>query len=232
MTTAEKSRTKVLPLQPGDNLTRAEFERRYEATSGLKKAELIEGVVYMPPPASHDHSSPAQDVNGWFWIYRSATPHVSGGDNGTVRLDQQNEPQPDAFLMIDAKSGGEARIDEDGYVEGAPELVAEIAVSSASYDLHAKLHAYCRNGVREYIVWRVYDREIDWFVLREGNYDRLAPGADGTHRSIVFPGLWLDTKSMIAGDLPAVLRALQQGLATAEHAEFVRQLEQRRAGKS
>ena len=228
---AEKILKPVLPpLQNGDNLTRAEFERRYDATPGLQKAELIEGVVYMPPPVSHEfHSNPDQDINGLFWSYRLATPGVTGGTNGSLRLDLNNEPQPDSYLMIDPKSGGQARIDMDGFVEGGPELVAEIAASSASYDLHAKLHVYRRNGVREYLVWRVYDREIDWFVLRGGNYDRLASAADEIHRSIVFPGLWLDTKSMIAGDLPAVLRALQQGLATGEHAEFVKQLEQRRA---
>ncbi len=37
----------VLPLENGDKLTRAEFERRYEAMPHLKKAELIEGVVYV-----------------------------------------------------------------------------------------------------------------------------------------------------------------------------------------
>jgi len=235
MTTAERrARSAVPPLQPGDHLTRAEFERRYDLTPGLKKAELIEGRVFMPAPAvSHDfHSGPHADFVTWLGLYRAATPGVQGGDNGSLRLDLENELQPDAYLLIDPARAGQASIDAEGYVAGAPELVAEIAASSASYDLHDKLNVYRRHGVREYIVWRVYDREIDYFVLREGNYDRLVPAAGGIHHSTVFPGLWLDTKSMIAGDLAAVLRSLQQGLGTSEHADFVRQLEQRRAGTS
>lgn len=38
---------KILPLENGDRLTRSEFERRYHAMSSVKKAELIEGMVYM-----------------------------------------------------------------------------------------------------------------------------------------------------------------------------------------
>lgn len=36
------------PLENGDRLNRFEFERRYEAMPQVKKAELIEGIVYMP----------------------------------------------------------------------------------------------------------------------------------------------------------------------------------------
>lgn len=49
----------VPPLQPGDHLTRDEFERRFDATPGLKHAELIEGVVYMAPALRFDlHAEP------------------------------------------------------------------------------------------------------------------------------------------------------------------------------
>src|SRR4051812_20108352 len=101
----------IPPLQPGDRLTRAEFERRYDATPNLKKAELIEGVVYMPPPVSDGHSSPHFDLIGWLSIYRAATPGTAGGDNGSLRLDLDNMPQPDAFLRILESHGGQSRID-------------------------------------------------------------------------------------------------------------------------
>jgi Uma2 family endonuclease len=123
--------------------------------------------------------------------------------------------------MIKPERGGRARISDDDYVEGAPELVAEIAASSVSYDLGKKLHAYRRNGVREYLVWRVQDREIDWLVLRDGCYDPLAAGDDGILRSTVFPGLWLDRTALLRGDLAAVLAVVQQGLSAADHAAFV-----------
>jgi Uma2 family endonuclease len=213
------------PLENGDHLTRAEFERRYDAMPHLKKAELIEGVVYMPSPVSFGkHSSPHFDLIAWMGQYRAATPGVVGGDNGSVRLDLDNMPQPDAFLMILPECGGQARIGEDDYVEGAPELVAEVASSSVSYDLHVKLRVYRRNGVREYVVWRVGDRAIDWFILRADQYERLPLDAEGVYRSAVFPGLWLDAAALVRGDVATVLAAARGGLDTPEHAAFVARL--------
>ena len=134
--------TRAPLLENGDRLTRAEFERRCEAQPDLKKAELIEGVVHMPsPPRFRNHGRPQGTLVGWLFAYAAATPGVQLGDNSTVRLDLDNEPQPDAALFIDPEAGGQARVDEDDYIEGVPELVAEIAASSASCDLHDKLHA-------------------------------------------------------------------------------------------
>jgi Uma2 family endonuclease len=214
----------VPPLENGDRLTRAEFECRYEAMPHLKKAELIEGVVYVPSPIRlNRHSRPHVQMAGWLAAYEAATPGTLAGDNGTVRLDLDNEPQPDLLLLIDPAKGGQARISSDDYVEGAPELVAEIASSSVSYDFGAKLNAYRRNGVREYVVWRVLDREIDWFVLREGRYEPLSLDS-GLYKSEVFPGLWLDPAALSRGELAAVLKTLEKGLASPEHAAFCARL--------
>ena len=213
------------PLEPGDRLTRAEFERRYDAMPQGTKAELIEGVVHMPSPARfHRHGRPQAQLVGWLIYYEAGTPGVATGDNSTTRLDMDNEPQPDAVLLIDPARGGQARISADDYVEAAPELVVEVAASSVSIDLHTKFDMYQRNGVREYLVWRVLEREIDWFVLRSGQYERLAPDAQGVLRSVVFPGLWLDTAALLRGDLAGVLATVQGGLASAEHAAFVTRL--------
>lgn len=179
----------------------------------------------MPPPVSQeDHGSQHFDLIGWLSVYRSATPGVEGGDNGSLRLDLDNMPQPDAFLRIIESCGGQSRIDADGYVEGAPELIAEIAATCASYDLHDKLNVYRRNGVREYIVWRTFDRAIDYFILRDGRYDPLKPAAKGILQSQVFPGLWLDSASLIAGDVQKVAAVLQKGLASVKHTAFVNRL--------
>src|SRR5439155_6386295 len=105
----------------------------------------------------------------------------------------------------------------------APELVAEVAASSASYDLHDKLNAYRRNQVREYLVWRVRDREVDWFVLREGQFERLPLGADGLLCSEVLPGLWLDPQAVIAGVAARMFQVAMQCVASPEyHAFFAR----------
>ena len=212
----------VPPLEPGDRLTRAEFERRYDAMPELKKAELIDGVVYMPSPVRlRRHGRPHVHVLTWLGTYEAATPGVIAADNSSARLDLDNEPQPDGLLMIDPARGGQARISDDDYVEGAPELVVEVASSSVSYDLHDKLRVYRRSGVREYVVWRVLDGQLDWFVLREGQYVPQPPDVEGLHRSTVFPGLWLDPAALLRGDMPAVLATLQRGLATPDHATFL-----------
>jgi Uma2 family endonuclease len=216
----------IPPLESGDRLTLSEFERRYAAMPRQKKAELVEGVVYLPSPVRHDvHGNPHADLLGWLVQYRAHTTGISVGDNSTVRLDLDNEFQPDALLMIERARGGQARVGDDGYVEGAPELVAEVAATSASIDLNAKLHVYRRTKIREYIVWRTFDQAIDWFVLQESDFVRLQPDAGGLLRSAVFPGLWLDPAALLSSDMVTVLKRLHDGIATPEHAAFVAKLQ-------
>ena len=221
--------TRAPVLENGDRLTRAEFERRYDARPDLKKAELIEGVVHMPSPTrSGSHARPHASALLWLGTYALGTPGVQVNDNPTVRLDLDNEPQPDAALLVDPEAGGQARVDEDDYIAGAPELVAEIAASSASYDLHDKLHVYRRNGVREYLVWRTLDGRFDWFELADGVYRPRPPDASGQVRSRVFPGLCLAVDALLRGDLPAVVAAQQGALGEPAHAAFVERLRARR----
>ncbi|MBC1189392.1 Uma2 family endonuclease [Microcystis aeruginosa CS-558/01A06] len=213
----------IPPLENGDKLTRWEFERRYQGMPHLKKAELIEGIVYMASPLRFEsHAEPHANIIGWLALYKAATPGVRLGDNATVRLDIDNEPQPDALLRID--KGGQSTISQDDYVEGAPELIVEIAASSASYDVHQKLNVYRRNQVQEYLVWRFYEQEFDWFLLQTVEYIKLEPDSDGIIRSQIFPGLWLDKNALLMGDLGKVLVILQRGLETAEHRDFVNKL--------
>ena len=212
----------IPPLENGDKLTREEFERRYEAMPDVK-AELIEGIVYMASPVrAKKHGKPHSRIIGWLIAYETATPGVETLDNATVRLDADNEPQPDALLRIE--QGGQSRISKDDYVEGAPELIVEIAASTASIDLHEKLKVYRRNGVQEYLIWRVYDRQFDWFRLNAGEYIKLEPNTDGVIFSGVFPGLCLDRVALLTGNLAKVLEVLQQGLASQEHQDWVQQL--------
>ncbi len=215
----------IPPLENGDRLTRPEFERRYNALPKLKKAELIEGVVYVPAALRFkSHADPHTNLIGWLWSYKIATPGLELGIEPTVRLDLENAPQPDAALFISQSAGGQARLSADDYIEGAPELLAEIAASSAAIDLGDKKRAYRRNGVQEYIVWRVYDRAIDWFSLQSGDYVSLPIDPQGIVRSQMFPGLWLAVNAMLSGDVQAVLATLQLGLSSAEHQNFKRRL--------
>jgi Uma2 family endonuclease len=215
------------PLQSGDRMTRAEFERRWDAMPELKKAELIEGVVYVASPVPHRfHGNPHFNLIFWLGSYAAATPGVEGGDISTLRLGPVDAPQADAYLLVLPANGGTVPIDVDGYIVGGPDLVAEVAASSANIDLHAKLNIYCRYGVREYVVWRVYDQAIDWFVRRAGRYERLPLTAANRYESDVLPGLWLDPAALMAGNMLAVAQVVQQGIATPEHAAFVARLQQ------
>lgn len=219
----------IPPLENGDRLNRYEFERRYNAMPNLKKAELIEGIVYMPAALRfRSHGQPHSRMLTWLGTYEAMTPGVAVGDAPTVRLDLDNEPQPDAVLLIMPEAGGQARLSEDDYIEGAPELIVEIAASSVAIDLHAKKQAYRRNGVQEYIVWQVLDQKVSWFYLEQGDYLEVTTDADGIVRSQAFPGLWLAVEALLSGDMQTVLAVLQAGVRSAEHAEFVQALVDRK----
>lgn len=213
------------PLASGDRLTRPEFERRYEAAPHIKKAELIEGIVYVASPLRHEqHGKPHSRVMTWLGVYQAMTPGVDLSVEPTVRLDLDNEPQPDAVLFIESAVGGQTRLSSDGYIEGSPELIVEIAASSAAIDRGSKKQVYRRNGVLEYVIWQAYENQIEWFYLSDGDYQLQSPGADGIIRSQVFPGLWLRVEALLNNQMKQVLDALQLGLDSPEHGEFVAQL--------
>ncbi len=179
-------------------MSRAEFHRRYAQHPEIKSAELIEGVVYLVRRASaRDHGDRHTDMIGWLGTYRASPPDVRGSSNATVILDQDNEVRPDISLRRTSASAS-AQMTDGGYLQGPPELVVEISASQ-------KKNAYRRNGVQEYIVWRVLDEAIDWFALKDGQYVELIPDPDGVIESVVFPGLRLDVPAMLAGDLAKVL---------------------------
>lgn len=203
------------------NLDTEEFLRRYGLLPEVKKAELIEGVVFVGSPVRiEEHAEPDSLLQGWLVTYLASTPGLQAAGNATIRLDPKNCPQPDALLRIRPEHGGQSGNSDDGYVLGAPELVAEISASTRSLDLHGKLAVYQRFGVREYLVWCVDDAEVRWFHRRDDAFARLAPEADDVVKSRVFPGLWLDVPALLRGDAAAVLARLRDGLATPEHAAF------------
>jgi hypothetical protein len=216
----------IPPLRNGDRLTVKEFERRYHAMPHVKKAELIEGVVFMPSPVSFErHGEPDNSLSGIAAVYKAHTPGVTGASNATLRiLVGVSEVQPDACLRIRENVGGSSWIDEDRFLTGSPDWLGEVAASSTPVDLGKKLPIYEKNGVREYVVWRVDDKEIDWFILKRGKYQRLAMTKAGLYKSRALPGLWLDATAMIAGELLKVLEVLQKGIESPEHRRFVAKL--------
>ncbi|MBI5386615.1 MAG: Uma2 family endonuclease [Verrucomicrobia bacterium] len=212
------------PLRNGEHLSRCEFERRWDATPELKRAELIEGIVFMPPPISDLHSSSHSLLFRYLDRYAEATPGVSARVATSVRLDNRNEYQPDCLLRIARPHIGKSWISTDNYIEGAPELLAEVAVTSKDYDAHEKRRVYERIGAQEFLLWQVMDARFDWWTLQDSAYVPLKPRADGVYCSAVFPGLWLDLRALLAADKRKVEAVLKKGIASQEHREFVKRL--------
>lgn len=215
----------IPPLESGDRLTRAEFHRRYEAMPKNIKAELIKGVVYMASPVRvKHHGKPHSSIMSCFGIYFLSTPGITLLDNTTFIVDDKYEPQPDVILLIDENNGGKSWVNDDDYLEGAPEMIVEISSSSASYDLHDKLEIYERRGVQEYIVWRVLDDQIDWFYLEDGEYKRQTANKHGIVESKVFPGLNVNIDALLRNDLKKVVADIQTGMQTKKYLSFAKKL--------
>lgn len=216
----------MLPLVAGDHLTRAEFLRRWEEAPEIKRAELIGGQVYMPSPLSLSHAQMANLMGAWLATYASETPGCEAGQDATWYM-LDDAPQPDAHLRILVSHGGQSFVKDD-FGCGAPELAAEVALSSASYDLHQKRELYAQAGVKEYLAVLLKEKQVRWGRLVGARYQPMEHRPDGTLRSIVFPGLWLDPTALLALDSRRMLKVLRNGLKSREHAEFVKQLAKRK----
>jgi Uma2 family endonuclease len=225
MSTVRRRGPDVLPpLEEGQRLDQPTFHARYEAMPPETRAELIGGVVHMSSPLSIEHGGPSRRVTFWLCYYQMRTRGLGGEDNVTVILGNFGELQPDCILRIPEASGGLSRVNEDRYLVGPPELVAEVARSSLKIDLGDKKKDYLRAGVPEYLVIEIGLDRVHWFLRRPGRYVQNPPGPDGVFRSTVFPGLWLNAPAFFAGDLAGLIETLDRGLATPEHAEFAARL--------
>ena len=194
----------------------------------LNKAELVNRLVYLGGPVPFQlHGEPHSLVSCWLVTYAIGTPGVQAANRSTTRLDPDNVVQPDGLLRLLPECGGQSRLDEKGYLQGAPELAVEVAASTASLDAREKLACYRRAGVREYLLWRTEDEALDWFVLEDDDYRPLTPASDGTLRSKTFPGLWLDPQALLTGDGANLMAKLQEGLQNAEHAVFVDEMKKK-----
>lgn len=196
-------------LESGDRLTRDEFHRRYCRRPDIRKAELVRGVVYVASPTRAEmHGDPVGLVAFWLNAYRMNVPGLRVAVDSTVLLSEDSELQPDVLLYWRPARNRGARLNDEGYIEGTPELVVEVAASSASYDLHDKMEAYRRAGVPEYIVWLALEERILWFRLQDGAYVPVEPDANGVVESGLFPGLRLNVAAMLAVDAAGVLATL------------------------
>jgi len=214
----------IPPLEPGDHLDQKTFHERYEAMTEDVKAELIGGIVYMPAALRRRHGRSSSLLIHWLYAYEDATPGVEVYDNATTIMGEESEPQPDVCLIIRPDCGGQMRFTDDDYLEGAPEFAAEVASSTEAYDLHSKKRDYELAGVKEYLVVALRQKKVFWFRHQEGRFVEQDVDANGHFRSNVFPGLRLDPNALLELNSQKLLAVLREGLATPEHAAFVKQL--------
>ena len=213
-------------LANGDRMKQPEFHRRYEACAEEEKWELIGGTVYMASPLSLGHSSFDAKIGLVLELYELATPGTQALHNTTAILGEESEPQPDLGLRILPEYGGQSRTTPDDYLQGAPELLVEVAYSRRAIALHGKREDYQRSGVREYIVVCIEEQELYWFHFPSGK--SILANRQGVSRSRVFPGLWLDCTALLRLDAARLMEVLQQGLASRAHAAFVKRLQNAR----
>jgi Uma2 family endonuclease len=226
------SQDHVPSLEPGDHLDQPAFHARYREMPEDVKAELIGGVVYMSAALRRQHGRSSGLLVHWLRAYEDDTLGVEVYDNATTIIGDDSEPQPDASLIIQPECGGQMQVTEEDYLQGAPELVGEVASSTEAYDLHSKKRDYERAGVKEYLVIALRQQTVFWFVNHSGKFEEKLPDADGVIRSEAFPGLWLDPDALVGLNGRRLLEVLRQGLATPEHAVFAAQLATRRPGDS
>lgn len=124
--------------------------------------------------------------------------------NATVKLDAINELQPD--LVLRKKDGGACSVDVNGYFCVSPELVGEISCTSSHRDLHEK-EVYELCGVKEYVIWRTKENQVDWFILQNGRYQKIE-AVDGVITSVTFPGLALIVRALTEGNSSEVIQTL------------------------
>ena len=229
ITRYEPVRSEPVGLQNGDKMSREEFHRLYKQAPKHFKAELIGGIVYVASPLRRPHGTHHLRLGGLLAFYEGYTPGVEAGDNATVFLGDDSEPQPDLFLRVLPECGGQSGTNKDDYITGAPELLIEVADSCRTLDLHGKREDYASHGVREYLVATLSDQRMRWFDLSASQ--ELAADNDGIVRVRQFPGLWIHPESFFALDFRKLMEALQQGITSPEHAAFVDRLSKARQTK-
>jgi Uma2 family endonuclease len=215
-------------LVEGQRLDQPTFHALYEAMPPGTRAELIDGVVYLPSPLGYAHGRAQVPVIVWLDYYAENTSGVEVLDNATTILGWKSEPQPDALLRVLPECGGRSH-EEEGYIHGAPELVVEVSKATRYMDLGPKKADYERAGVLEYVVRAIEPDEIIWFRQEQGVLVPRPIGDDGLYRSAVFPGLWLDPAALLNGDTRRLRTVVDLGCGTPEHAAFVARLAEARA---
>ena len=203
----------VAELHSGDRMSQAEFHRICKLVPDGRHAELVGGIVFMSPMPPPQHETVRADLNTIFTAYADATPGVTFSESTSITLGKSDVPRPDGILRISPTQH---------QILDAPELIFEVAHNGRSIDFHRKRDRYATGGVTEYVVVNLHDKHVSWFHLR--SHQEFTADAGGLFRSRLFPGLWLNSIALLAGDMASLAAAAKEGLAAPEHAAFLQQL--------
>jgi Uma2 family endonuclease len=182
-------------LASGDRLSQAEFHRRYLQYPESIRFELINGTVYRASPQRIPHGKYTSRLASVLSFYEMQTPGVENTVDSTVILGDKSEPR---------------------------QMVIEIAHSTVAIDLHEKKSDYEQAQIGEYVVICVEEKKVYWFDSVSRRTKKLP--SDGVLRSRMFPGLWIDCPALFAYDTRRLIRVLNKGLASPEHARFIKRL--------
>jgi Uma2 family endonuclease len=215
--------SKISTLHNGDSLDQKTFHKLYEQTPEGFHAQLIGGIVYVASPVHFPHSNPDGLIQSWLWAYQAETPGIGVINKTTTILGATSEPEPDGGLFILPTHGGHCTTGGKT-LKGAPELLIEVANSSAAIDLNQKKRDYETYGVQEYLVVLAEEQAVIWWQLVDGVYQEIPASSDGYFYSVIFPGLWLDAAGLFETTNKKLIKALAKGVESSEHAAFVTKL--------
>jgi Uma2 family endonuclease len=127
------------------------------------RVELIHGEILEMGPIGPRHS--AAVLRATQELVKIAAGTAIVGVQGSIRLDEYDEPQPDIYLL---------RPKKDFYASGHAGaadifLIVEMADSSLEYDQGVKMHLYAETGVPEYWVSDIRNDRLITYSDLQGN---------------------------------------------------------------
>ncbi|HXU45100.1 MAG TPA: Uma2 family endonuclease [Thermoanaerobaculia bacterium] len=159
----------------------------YAALPDEPRCELISGRFYVTPSPTYTHQATVAELVPRF--ERAAT--AAGGKvvfaPMDVTLADHSVVQPDLIYI-----SPERRHILAERIQGAPDLLVEVlSPGTTRRDRGEKLDLYARSGVREYWIVDCVARQIEFLILRDGQFVVHVPSG-GVFRSQALPGLDLD----------------------------------------
>ena len=188
-------------------------EQFYWLVSDDRKADLIDGVIYVAPP----DSLRANQLTAF--VLRLFQGFVEGCAIGghvffcryAFRLSEFSAPEPDVAYVRPERVG----LVEEGGMRGGPDVAVEVVSRESrhrDYDLKRRL--YEEASVPEYWMIDPIQQRVEFLVLEEGRYQLAALEENRLFRSRALPGFWIDVDWLLADPHPPATRCLEDILGT------------------